>query len=205
MSKPIYPAPLPSNRDGGLLPLLERIRRIDPGHEQVSLAHVLEAAGRNSFGALILLAGLVTVAPLVGDIPGVPTLMALLVVISVAQLFAGRSTFWLPGFLTERSISRRNLDRALRGCAPVARFFDRLCRRRLIWAVRGPGRYLAALIGLAIALLMPAMEFIPFSATGAGMALSMLGLAILEDDGLFVLLALLFIATTLTLIGLFFF
>lgn len=203
MSEPTHPVPPAGHRKNGLLPLLERIRHIDPGHQRVSLAHVLEAAGRNSFGVLILLAGLVTVAPLVGDIPGVPTLMALLVVITVAQLFAGRTTFRLPRFLTERSVSRRNLDRVLNGCAPVARFLDRLCRRRLVWAVRGPGHYVAAVIGLAIALMMPAMEFIPFSATGAGMALSMLGLAVLEDDGLFVLLALLFIVTTLALIGLF--
>lgn len=190
--------------DTGLLAVLERIRRIDPGHARVSLEHVLEAAGRNSFGALILLAGLVTLAPLVGDIPGVPTLMAILVALTAVQLFIGRTVFWLPRWMVDRSLTRRNLDRALRGCAPPARFIDRLCRPRLTWAVRGAGRYLVASVALFVALLMPAMEFIPFSANGAGFTLTVLGLAILEDDGLLALIALGLILLTLLLIWLFF-
>jgi hypothetical protein len=46
--------------------------------ERVTVDAMLEAVGRRSFGSLILPAGMVTLSP-VGDIPGVPTMVAVLV------------------------------------------------------------------------------------------------------------------------------
>ncbi len=72
--------------------------------ERVSVDAMLGAVGRRSFGPLILLAGLVTLSP-VGDIPGVPTMVAVLGLLLSTQLLWGRSSFWLPGWLIRRSIS----------------------------------------------------------------------------------------------------
>ncbi len=49
---------------------------------------------------------------------------------------------------------------------------------------------------LLIALAMPPMEFIPFSANGAGLALTLLGLGLVARDGIVLLLGfVLFVAT----------
>src|SRR6056297_132132 len=79
--------------------LLDTLRTIDHDHNPVNLDDILQVTGRRSFGPVLLVAGLVTLAPLIGDIPGVPTLMALLVVLVSGQLLAGRRQIWLPGFL----------------------------------------------------------------------------------------------------------
>jgi hypothetical protein len=86
---------------------------------------------RSSFGALLPLGGLVTLSPL-DIIPGIPTLIALGVVILCVQLLAGRRHFWLPAWMLRRSIATRRFRRALTWLQTPARFGDRLVRPRLI-------------------------------------------------------------------------
>ncbi|MDV6317708.1 exopolysaccharide biosynthesis protein [Chromohalobacter sp. HP20-39] len=52
------------------------------------------------------------------------------------------------------------------------------------------GTCLVALFCFLIALAMPLMEVVPFSANGAGLALMMFGLSLMANDGLWALLAL---------------
>src|SRR5690606_20136787 len=80
----------------GLADLLAQIREQATEHDRVTLGAVMEAVGGRSFGPLLLIAGLVTLAPVIGDIPGVPTMMALLVLSIVAQLLFHSEHLWLP-------------------------------------------------------------------------------------------------------------
>lgn len=170
--------------------LLDRIAGAAEEADRVSLELLLEAMGRRSFGSALLAAGLVTLAPLVGDIPGVPTLMGVLVVLTAGQMLVGRERFWLPGWLLERSVGREKLETALGWLRPVARVGDRLFGPRLEGVLeRGGGRAIAA-VGLLVGALMPAMELVPFSANAAGIVLTLLGLALVARDGLLALLAL---------------
>ncbi len=175
----------------GLTHLLERIgqapRRDD---ERVQLGDMLTAVGQGSFGSLLLVPGVITLLPLVGDIPGVPTLMALLVLLVAGQLLLGRRTFWLPQWLLKRSVSRAKLDKAVAWMRKPARAIDRLLKPRLTWLTQRAGTYLVALFCFLIALAMPLMEVVPFSANGAGLALMMFGLSLMANDGLWALLAL---------------
>lgn len=181
-----------------LLQLLERIERQNP---RISVDDVLEAVGRRSFGPVLLLTGLITLAPLIGDIPGMPTLMALLVLLSAGQLLAGREYFWLPRWLLKRNISRKVFDKALPYMKKPAGWVDRLLRVRLPWLTGYWGIRLTALAGIAIALAMPPMEFIPFSANGAGLALSLLGLGLVARDGLVLLAGFVFTVATFAIVG----
>jgi hypothetical protein len=90
-----------------------------------------------SFRSLLLLAGLVTLAPLVGDIPGVPTTMGVLVILTSGKLLVGRTTMWLPGWIRHRSVKASSLEKALKWLRPVARTIDRVLRPRLEIFVRG--------------------------------------------------------------------
>jgi hypothetical protein len=104
--------------------------------ERVSVNAMLEAVGRRSFGPLISLAGLVTLSP-VGDIPGVPTMVAVLVLLLSTQLLWGRSSFWLPGWLLRRSIARTKLTKSIGWLERPARFIDRFLRPRTLDVRRG--------------------------------------------------------------------
>lgn len=169
--------------------LLERVRASSEGLEQVPVADILEAVGERSFGPVVLLAGLITIAPLIGDIPGVPTLLGMVVVLTLGQLLFRRHSIWLPSWISGRTVPRGKLEKIVDWLRKPARLLDRVTRPRLTFLVHGPGLYVMALICIAVALAMPAMEMVPFSANGGGAALMAFGLAIVVRDGLVALIA----------------
>lgn len=189
------------SEDTTLMDLIESIETLEQGASRVSVDDVVSAVGRRSFGPLLLVAGLITLAPIIGDIPGMPTLMAVLVLLVSVQLLAGREAFWLPGFLLKRSLSRQKFDKGLQLMKKPARWVDGLLRVRLPWLTGYIGIRVTALVCLMIALAMPPMEFIPFSANGAGLALVLLGLGLVARDGLVLLLGLALFGATCTLIA----
>jgi hypothetical protein len=180
--------------------LLDRIDSAAQRHEPTSMGDVLDAVGHRSFGPILLLAGLVMVAPVIGDIPGVPVLMGLMVILAAGQLVLGHDHFWLPGWLLRRSVSRGTIRKGVRWMRPVGRFLDRWTRPRLTALTRGAGVLVAGVACTAIAAATPLMEVVPFSANVAGIAITAYGLALIAADGLVAALAALFSAGVFVLI-----
>ena len=179
--------------------LLDRIVTATRNRERVSVATILEAVGSRSFGPLLLLAGLILVSPLSG-IPGMATTMAVVVFLCAVQLVLGRSHFWLPSWLLQRSVPHHKLNRALAFVRPHARTIDGWLRPRMTFLIRRTGTCLIALVCIVIALALPAMELVPFSASSAGGALTVFGLSLVFRDGLLALLALVIAAATSVLV-----
>jgi len=190
-----------SSELAGLEQLLDRLQEIDGERDPVDFGTLLSKIGRRSFGAILLLAGVIVLLPLIGDVPGVPTLAALLVAITAGQLLAGRDYFWLPDFILQRSIRRKPFDRSLRIARKPARVVDRFTRPRLLALLSPLGNRVLAAAALGVAMVMPVLEFIPFSANLAGMALSAFGLAIVARDGLFAAISLFVTASIFVLVG----
>lgn len=181
--------------------LLERIREAPDDEGQVSLDAILDVVGRRSFGPLLLVAGLITLAPIIGDIPGVPGIMGILVMLVAAQVLFRHEHFWLPGWVLRRSVSQEKLCKALGWLQRPARFIDRLLRPRLTVLTRPIGAYVIAFICLQIALIMPFMEVVPFSANAAGLVLTAFGLALIACDGVLALVAYATLALSLGIAG----
>ncbi|HBQ06861.1 MAG TPA: exopolysaccharide biosynthesis protein [Halomonas sp.] len=183
-----------------LTELIHAMERMERENAQVSVDDVVHAVGRRSFGPLLLLAGLITLAPIIGDIPGMPTLMAVLVLLTSSQLLVGRETFWLPKWLLKRSLSRQKFDKALHYMKKPAKWVDGLLGVRLAWMTGYIGIRVTAFACLLVALAMPPMEFIPFSANGAGLALTLFGLGLVARDGLMLALGFLLTGVTFTVV-----
>jgi hypothetical protein len=181
--------------------LLDCIRDAAEGKGYVSLDEILDEVGRRSFGPLLLLAGLITLAPIIGDIPGVPTTMGLLVLLIAGQVLFRQDHFWLPRWLLNRSISKDKLLKVLDWLRRPARFIDRLLRPRLTLFTRDAGIVMIALVCVVIAFAMPLMEVVPFSANAAGLVLTAFGLALIACDGALALLAFAVTAVTLGFAG----
>ena len=178
----------PEARDiATLRQLLDRLDKAATG-ERVDVECMMQAVGRSSFGALLLLGGLVTLSPL-DIIPGIPTLIALAVLIVCVQLLAGRRHFWLPAWVLRRSIATQRFRRALTWLQRPARFGDRLVRPRLTALTTDATIKVIAVGCIVVALAMPVMEVVPFSANLAGIALTAFGLAVIVHDGLLALVA----------------
>ncbi len=173
-----------------LVELLDQIESTADKDAKASLDTVMDAIGRRSFGPILVLFGLIILAPLVGDIPGVPTIMAILVLLVAAQVLMRRQRLWLPRWLLDRSISSAKLKKAIKFLRRPARFGDRLLRPRLQVFTGTVGIQVTAALCILIAVVMPLMEVVPFSANIAGIALTALGLALIANDGLLALCAL---------------
>ncbi|MCL7743846.1 exopolysaccharide biosynthesis protein [Guyparkeria hydrothermalis] len=169
--------------------LLQRIAEVASDREDVYLATIMEALGTRSFGPVVLLVGLVMVSPLSG-IPGLPTTMAIGLLLISMQLMFGRESFWLPGWLMNRHLSSGRVQRTVRWLDRPARFIDWWLRPRFCVLASNGGAMLIAGICTVLALIMPVLELVPFSTTAVGIAVVAFGLALVALDGLFVLMGL---------------
>ena len=180
--------------------LLDRMEAAARAHGQTSIGDVLHEVGERSFGPVLLLAGIVMLAPVVGDIPGVPVLMGLIVILSAVQFLVGRKHLWLPQWLLHRSVAHTKIEKGVSWLRPVARVLDRWSRARLAWITHGGGYLAIAAACIVIAAATPVMEVIPFSANIAGIAITAYGLALIASDGVIALLASAFSAGAFALI-----
>lgn len=185
------------NEAASLTDLVDALEQIEREEPKVSVDDILGAVGRRSFGPLLLVAGLITLVPVISGIPGVPTLMAVMVLLVAVQLLAGRKTFWLPQWLLRRSVSRKSFDKALGWLKKPAKWMDTLLGVKLGWMSGFWGIRATAVACLLVALAMPLMEFVPFSANGAGVALSLFGIGLITRDGIVLALGFLLTAATL--------
>lgn len=177
-----------ANDVASLEELLDEIDEAKGERDEISLGRVFKAAGQRSFGPLLLVPGLIGVSPLSG-IPGMPSLIGLMVALITGQILIGRDEVWLPQWLLRRSVSRRRFEKAMRILRKVARFIDRLIKSRLEFFAGSTAKYIIAACCLLISLAAPFMEVVPFAITGVGAAVSAFGLALLARDGLLALLA----------------
>jgi len=176
--------------------LLDHLAEAAATRKRVSLATVVEVVGQRSFGAVLTVVGLLLVSPLSGII-GMATTSSIVVTLIAIQLLLDREYIWLPRWLMRRSTRSVHALRAIATLRRPAQFMDRWVKPRLPILTRRLGTCLVALMCICVASIMPFMELIPFSATVAGVPLTMLGLALFAKDGVLVIVS-------ATLVGLFF-
>lgn len=175
--------------EGTLSKLLDQLARTADDSRRLSVRDLVAVIGGRTFAPLVLVAGLVMLAPVIGDVPGVPVLMGALVVLVVVQMLMHRRHLWLPGWLERRSVSGERVSGAVRWLRKPAAFLDRWVRPRMTWAVRHGGFVVIAVVCIVVAAATPLMEVVPFSANLAGAVITIFGLALVSRDGLLALVA----------------
>lgn len=168
--------------------ILDRLRDVANGEEQVPIGDVVQAMGARSFGPFIMLPALIEISPL-GAVPGVPTFLALVIAITAAQLLFGREHLWLPGFVRNRSAKSEKVLKAVDRLRPIAEWMDRWFHGRMKRFASGPFPRIAAACVIALAMTVPPLEFIPFASTAPMAAITAFGLALIVRDGLLMLIA----------------
>jgi hypothetical protein len=123
------------------------------------------------------------------------------VLLVTGQLLAGRHSFWLPGFISRRSVTAQRLDSGLRRIQPVARWIDRFLRPRLTFLMNGVATYLVAAACLSLACMLPVLELVPFGAAAPALAITAFALAMVANDGILAVLGYAATAASLYLIG----
>lgn len=181
-----------------LTSLLDQVEKLTEKNGELCLEDIIKIVGTRWFGPLLIVPGLVMVVPVVGDIPGVSAMMALVVLLISVQAIFDRSKVWLPRWMARRTVKVDTVKKGIKWLRKPAATVDRHTRRRMTWAVKHSSIYVIAAICCVIAVITPLLEIIPFSVAIAGAALTCFGLALLARDGLIALVA---IACSLGTIG----
>lgn len=141
---------------------------------------------------MVFVAGAIIIMPLVGDIPGVPSLMAIMVLTCGVQRLSGKHEYWLPQWLARRSIDSTKLAKGVARLRKPMGWIHQWLRPRLSFMLSPVGELVVVAMTLVVCLLVFPMEFIPFSANLAAAALLLFSLAVMMRDGLLVILAIMF-------------
>lgn len=150
---------------------------------------VTEELGRRGVGAFIMVPAALELSP-VGGIPGVPTVLALIVAIFCVQIAMGRDEMWLPGFLGRRTVSAGKLAKAADKLEPAAKWADRHLGRHLDRLVDDPAPRIAALAVILLCVTVPPLELVPFASSIPMGTAVLFGLALVVRDGRVMALAL---------------
>lgn len=161
----------------------------DANGDDVSLRDILKLFGDRAFGPIFTLLGLIAITPPLSGIPGLPTLIGLMLVLFAVQILADVEHIWLPKFISDRAVSKDKLEKIQDRFGGWFRTIDRLVTDRLEWAATGPARTAAAFLVVLLSIMMIPLEVIPFAVTLPGLAIAAIGLALLSRDGAIMLAA----------------
>jgi hypothetical protein len=151
---------------------------------------ILRSFGRASFTPVLLLPAIAVATPLSG-IPLFSSLMGVLIALVSAQMLARRRHLWLPDWILRREIRGEKLKAAFTRIRPVADWIDGHTAQRFRLLSHRPLIYVPQLICLASGLVMPFLEFVPFSSSVVGVGVAILALGMLARDGVVIVLGLL--------------
>lgn len=180
--------------------LLDQVESVSENSEKISLGMVLDAVGEHSFAPLLLITGLIMLAPGPADIPGVPVILGLFVIGIAIQPLMRHEHIWVPRWMEKREISSRRAKKMVGWLRRPAGWIDHVIKQRYTWLVDHAGVSVIAVACILIAASTPVLEFVPFSANLAGAAITAFGLALLARDGLLAGLAILFSIGTAALV-----
>ena len=157
------------------------------------ISEIVAALGPRSFGIVLVLFGLPNLLP----VPGLPMVCGVIIGVIALQMLLGKESLVLPRWVGDRRLKREDLSKVVAKAEPGLRTLEKVMRPRWLTltepvAQRAIG---GMLLILGIALLAP----IPFfGGIPPGIAVILFGLALVERDGLFVLIGI--IASIIALI-----
>jgi hypothetical protein len=174
--------------------ILNEIAANAPG-VRVTLGEIVDSLEDRGFALLMVVLGLPNVLPLP---PPIPLLCGFLLVFIALQIVLGRRHPWLPARALAASVAHDRLDKVLARATPVLRKLERFSRHRLSflpasWELRGAG-LLLLIVSIGLVCAAPLIGQIPM-----GVSICLIGLALVERDGVIMSVAALFGALGLVL------
>jgi hypothetical protein len=157
--------------------------------ESVSAGRMMKAAGRASYAPLLLLLAFVTITP-IGSIPGVSIATGIVLLLLGGQMLAGRDRPWIPAWIERRSVKGNRVRKGLEKSDGLIRWFDRLPRPRLRRFTEGGWPRAVAAGVIVMGLLMFPLAFVPWGVLAPAVALLIVSLGLMGDDGLLTALGL---------------
>lgn len=168
--------------------ILDRLHELAEQQDRLTLGRTIEAFGHRSYAPFLVILPLLEISPL-GAIPGLPTMLALVIALIAVQMLFGRKHLWLPGFLANRSVTSEKAKKAIKKVRPIAERMDKWFHGRLPALTKGPMVRVAAAAIIVMTLAVPPLELLPMATTAPMAAIAAFGMALLVRDGLLMVIA----------------
>ena len=162
--------------------LLQRLHDEIPA-DRFTLGWVMHSLHKRSFGIIVLLLALVAIAP------GLSIVAGLLLMIPAFQMIVGKAAPVFPHRIATHPLPVRYLAAVLQRSVPVLRYLEHVVHPRWHTPIEATKR----IVGVAVFLLSVTLVFfpLPLSNVVPALAIALLSLAYLEEDGILLLIALL--------------
>lgn len=157
-------------------------------NDNICVRDVIAEFGDRSFAPFMLILSLIGLLP-TGGIPGVPTVIAITIILVAGQLVFARKHIWLPDLIAKRSVPAEKLRGANDTLDRIGAKLDEIAKGRLKFLVRGVAPRIVGGIIALLCCLVPALELVPFAAAAPFAAIALLSLSLIVRDGLVMLIA----------------
>jgi hypothetical protein len=161
---------------------LEDLVQAFPG-DTVSVGELIDRLDSRAHGVLLLVLALPMCVP---NIPGISTIFGVLMLAPALQLVLGSRRLWVPKRVRGWSVDAGALRRTLQVATPTLKRIEYLIKPRWTPLTRFPATILVGLQTLLMALIL--ILPIPFANWPPGMTVAMTSLALLQRDGILMLL-----------------
>jgi hypothetical protein len=178
---------------------LEELETVADGAQEITVRQLRDVIGKRAFAPLLLLASLLGFTPF-GVVPGVPTALAVFVIIVAGQIAIGCRTVWAPSRLLALHVKGHNLQKATQALQPFARTVDKIIRPRLSFLTEPPYSSAIAITCILLALTIPPFELVPLVDMPLWAAMVAFSLALFAHDGVLAIVAFALTATGIYLI-----
>ena len=156
--------------------------------ERLTVGGMVAILRDRAFALLVVLLGLPNCLPMP---PPIPLVCGLLLLLVAVQMIAGMDAPWLPRKVLKQSIARETVERAVSKAVPLLRRLERWSQPRLSLFETALGMRALGVLILALAMaLIVAPPF--FGQIPLGLAIALIGLGLVERDGIVVLIGLVF-------------
>ncbi len=150
----------------------------------VTLGEIIHRLGHRAFGAMFFVFAAPNWLPLP---PGTSTFLGFPLVLMTPQMIFGVRGPWLPNFIDERPLKRRQLADAFQKLIPWLQRVEKVSRPRLTFLFGPVGDRVIAFVCflLSLILILP----IPLGNMAPAAAIAVFGLAMIQRDGVLALAA----------------
>jgi hypothetical protein len=193
MESPRIDAPPPSPEDPVLLVTSEILQRLHDAapKDKFTLNWLMSLLDKRSFGLIMLMCAVVAV------LPGVSIIAGLLLIVIAVQMIEGRPAPAFPDGLAARPLPAKHLAAVIRRFLPALKYLEQISHPR--WPT--PHEATKRVVGVAVLILSLAVTFtpLPLSNIPPALAIALISLAYLEEDGLLLAVGLVAGALVVTL------
>lgn len=151
----------------------------EDAQDRVTMGNIRDALGTRSFAALLVLFAAFNLLPLP---PGTSAVLGVPLLIVSAQMVFGSKRVWLPGFVSEKSLSAEQFRAIMERVIPRLKQLECYVKPRYwpFWRRRGDRviGVVAFLLAVVVTLPIPLGNWLPAFST------ALLGLALSERDGI---------------------